>query len=117
MGDHEGVSDDYDIDTYGVWDPIGNPHSADCLCSNCGPTEYALNVQAEAERRADERARNQGPCPEQGLREHREKYDAMAWPRRTTGRHLVPLWLGLKSARGQGWHDGCWLSACQVRPN
>lgn len=51
VGDHAGMQDDYDSDTYGVWDPIGNPHSADCLCSNCGPTEYALNVQAEREAR------------------------------------------------------------------
>ena len=108
VGDHEGVSDDYDIDTYGVWDPIGNPHSDDCLCSNCGPTEYALNVQAEAERRADERERNyKSIALNKAIREHREKWDAKALAEEDRWRGIsYRLAMGLEvSPEAKRWHD------------
>ncbi len=107
-GDHERMSDDCDIDTYGVWDPIGNPHSDDCLCSNCGPTEYALNVQAERERRDDERARiAESQAMSRMVLEHREKYDyiALAEERRWSG-ISYRLAFGLEvSPKDKRWHD------------
>lgn len=108
MGDDETVSDDYDIDTYGVWDPIGNPHSADCLCTNCGPTEYALKVQAERERQDEERARiAESQAISRMVLEHREKYDyiALAEERRWSG-ISYRLAFGLEvSPEDKAWHD------------
>jgi hypothetical protein len=63
----------------GIWDPIGNPHSPECLCPNCGPTEYAFNVQAELERLADERERAaESQAMHRAIRECRERWDAGA---------------------------------------
>ena len=72
------MNDEYDTDVWGVWDPIGNPHSDDCLCPNCGPTEYALNVQREAEERADREAETaKAIAMSRKVRQHREQYDSI----------------------------------------
>ena len=102
------MSDDYDIDTYGVWDPIGNPHSDDCLCSNCGPTEYALNVKAELERKADERERvAKSQAMSRAVREHREKWDSVALAEEDRWRGIsYRLAFGLEvSPADKRWHD------------
>lgn len=102
------MSDDYDIATYGVWDPIGNPHSDDCLCTNCGPTEWALNVQAERERWADERARAaESQAMHRAIREYRERWDAEALAEEDKWSGIsFRLAMGLEvTPEAKRWHD------------
>jgi hypothetical protein len=102
------MSDEYDSDIWGVWDPIGNPHSDDCLCPNCGPTEYALNVQAERERRADEQTRiAESIAMSKAIREHREKWDAVALAEEDRWSGIsYRLAFGLEvSPDAERWHD------------
>jgi len=102
------MSDDYDIDVWGVWDPIGNPHSPECLCPNCGPTEYALNVKVEQERLADERARiAKSQAMSRMVRQHRERFDAVRLAEEDRWNGIsYRLSMGLEvSPEAKRWHD------------
>lgn len=102
------MSDEYDVGVWGVWDPIGNPHSPECLCPNCGPTEYALNVQRQAEAEADKRERiAKSQVVSKALYEHRERFDyvRLAEERRFSAISFRMAY-GLEvSPEDKAWHD------------